>query len=102
MWDLQGLEATGGRQTQHTQPPKLLSHLTPVRYPATQSLWQETKDTAENTCQPQREMGEGDLADHFGISDLLETLDIQTKTRSWMYSLISHTTNSFLKKNKMK
>lgn len=57
MWDLQGLEATGGQQTQHTQPPKLLSCLTLVRYPATQSLWQESKDTAESTLQPQREMG---------------------------------------------
>lgn len=37
--------------------PKLLSCLTPVRYPATQSLWQESKDTAKDTCQPQREMG---------------------------------------------
>lgn len=95
MWVLQGLEATGGWQTQHTLPPKLLSCLTPVRYPITQSLWQESKDTAENTCQHQREMGEGDLADHFDTSDVLETLDIQTKTRSWMYSFISHTTNSF-------
>lgn len=46
--------------------------------------------------------GRRSLADHFGVSDLLETLDLQTKIRSWMYSLISHTTNSFLKKNRMK
>lgn len=82
MWDLQRLEAAGGWQmsTQHT--PKFPSCLTVVRCPVTKSLWQESKDTAKTTCQPQRETGEGDKVDHSDISDVLETLDSHTRTRS--------------------
>lgn len=57
---LQRLEAAGGWPMSTQRTPKFLSCLAVVRYPVTKSLWQESKDTAKNTCQPQRETGEGD------------------------------------------